>query len=687
MLRLLLYFYTGGVTNDAALALYFVFSPSLDGAEEELCAKVEEDDDDDAAVDGTDIVEQAFVDQTGNDDYVPEVEKKSVPTAARFLRACRLAWQKILPSEDKAAMDGGQRLREAMLSVIPEELVKQNDDGAAEPPQKVLRMHDGTERIISLEPVASTAQDTAWDRFVRFKDGSSFGAKSGAQGLHVKEGNVASVRAGVFALLMREIESDDGANSHPGFRLSPLPRTFVAKSLQASMFYTSKKGARGRTEGSYGLTGLCQWLVAPPSEEERRALGMASFAALDNAAVKKMTLTQLFPVGGFSHNAPLSSVRYAGGRYLSALSLKHEKATATRLLKSNESHDKVTFLSALYGSKEKRDEKRAKADQKARKRHGADSPKLQGPDLRVPVGEKRGYVTDERFFRNQDELRKKGNFFQGSVVGDHLPPDPGGSVLFTILLQSLAEANKEHVKLLLAWLKEHPLVVLDPGLRWIVCGIVAHLESWDVLDDGTIKLEFAYRCVRISGRKWHHYSESGLADSFAEEKLEQTVCGAVDQLSESDFLRAEDKTAFVSDMFASESFLQQVETSFEKLLAKGPVLRKEARLSHQKKMSLQFVRKIDSLCAGYGDPIVIVGAAGGNGGHGRAQASHSVLLDTLAGFYTVILLDEYCSSKKTTCCHRDAFVSPKGRSRGCKYCGTDNGKPKAWWDRDAGAAW
>jgi hypothetical protein len=260
-------------------------------------------------------------------------------------------------------------------------------------------------------------------------------------------------------------------------------------------------------------------------------------------------------------------------------------------------------------------------------------------------------------------------------------------VLFTILLQSLAEANKEHVKLLLAWLKEHPLVVLDPGLRWIVCGIVAHLESWDVLDDGTIKLEFAYRCVRISGRKWHHYSESGLADSFAEEKLEQTVCGAVDQLSESDFLRAEDKTAFVSDMFASESFLQQVETSFEKLLAKGPVLRKEARLSHQKKMSLQFVRKIDSLCAGYGDPIVIVGAAGGNGGHGRAQASHSVLLDTLAGFYTVILLDEYCSTKKTTCCHRDAFVSPKGRSRGCKYCGTDNGKPKAWWDRDAGAAW
>ncbi len=57
MLRLLLYFYTGGATNDAALALYFVFSPSLERAEEELCAKVEEDrDENDAVVDGEDLV-------------------------------------------------------------------------------------------------------------------------------------------------------------------------------------------------------------------------------------------------------------------------------------------------------------------------------------------------------------------------------------------------------------------------------------------------------------------------------------------------------------------------------------------------------------------------------------------------------------------------------------------------------
>jgi hypothetical protein len=91
---------------------------------------------------------------------------------------------------------------------------------------------------------------------------------------------------------------------------------------------------------------------------------------------------------------------------------------------------------------------------------------------------------------------------------------------------------------------------------------------------------------------------------------------------------------------------------------------------------------------------VIVGAAGGGGGHGRAQVKHDVLLKTLAGFFTVVMLDEYCTSKMTTCCHRDAHAPrSKGRSRGCKHkecCkqGPDDPEPKPpWWDRDTGAAW
>ncbi len=416
------------------------------------------------------------MDQADNNDYGPEVEKKTVPTAARFLTACRRAWQKIPSSEDNVAMDGGQKFREAVLKIIPKEALEPNDKGAAEPPQRRLRLKDGTERFFSVEPGAPMVGDTAWDRFGRFKEVSSFGAKSGAQGLHVKEGNITSVRDRVFGLLMEELEPDVGTNSHPGFCPAPLPRTRVAMPLQASMFYTSKKGQNGRIEGSYGLVELRRWLVALPSEEEQRVLGMASFAALDEAMVQKTTLTHLLPVGGFSHNAPLSSVCFAGGGYLSALSLKHLKATATRLLKSNESHNRETFLSNLFGSKVKRDVNRADAENKAKKRHGVDSPKVQGPDVRVPVAETLGCVTDERLFRNVDILREKGKFFKGSVE-ENLPPDPGGPVLFTILLQSLAEPNMEHVKLLLAWLKEHPLVVLDPGQRWIVYGVVGCVQG------------------------------------------------------------------------------------------------------------------------------------------------------------------------------------------------------------------
>ncbi len=113
---------------------------------------------------------------------------------------------------------------------------------------------------------------------------------------------------------------------------------------------------------------------------------------------------------------------------------------------------------------------------------------------------------------------------------------------------------------------------------------------------------------------------------------------------------------------------------------------------HQRKMSLDFVRRIDEICcqsgAG-GDPIVIVGAGGGGTGRrGRAQCKHDVLLKTLAGFFTVVMLNEHCTSKKTTCCHQDAHVPrSKGRSRGCKNkaCAEQRqeGKPP-WWDRDTG---
>lgn len=222
-----------------------------------------------------------------------------------------------------------------------------------------------------------------------------------------------------------------------------------------------------------------------------------------------------------------------------------------------------------------------------------------GDKTRKPVSAKRGFVRDVRFFNNLDELRRNGAFVKEPVRNvDAVPPvavavaaaaaAPAADVLFTIHLQSLGLADAQQAELLLSWLKLHPMVALDPGLRWIVSGIVARLTAHEVGADGSVKLFFAYRNIRISGRQWSHFAESAAAaDSFLEHKLEATVKGAVDRLSESDFLCAEDKTKFVADMFNNDAFTSQVEASFEKLLAKRTILRKEQRLAHQKRLSLE----------------------------------------------------------------------------------------------------
>lgn len=99
----------------------------------------------------------------------------------------------------------------------------------------------------------------------------------------------------------------------------------------------------------------------------------------------------------------------------------------------------------------------------------------------------------------------------------------------------------------------------------------------------------------------------------------------------------------------------------------------------------------------YGDPEVLIGDAGGGGGRGRPQVNHKLLIDTLCGFFKCTMLNEYNTSKLTTCCHKEAHAPRKmGRSRGCTdtHCaGKKTSADKAsadtrtWWDRDTGAAW
>lgn len=92
----------------------------------------------------------------------------------------------------------------------------------------------------------------------------------------------------------------------------------------------------------------------------------------------------------------------------------------------------------------------------------------------------------------------------------------------------------------------------------------------------------------------------------------------------------------------------------------------------------------------FGDPEVVIGAADGGGGRGRAPVSHKMLLQTLQGFFKCIMINEHMTSQTAPCCHARAHMPrSKGRSRGCNCCNKDeHGKPKyAWWDRDTGAAW
>jgi hypothetical protein len=278
--------------------------------------------------------------------------------------------------------------------------------------------------------------------------------------------------------------------------------------------------------------------------------------------------------------------------------------------------------------------------------------------------------------------------------------------MFTVRLQSnktLAEGTSRTIGaalILLKWLLLHPLVVLDPGDRWIVSGIVAVLLRYELKeqDDGSVDvaLHFAFRAVRMSGYKWTHYHfEPPEVPVEAQREAVQQVESLLKEFTSPEFLTAtpEQRAAKVTEVMGAADAKARLQAGMAHVMRQEQVLRDEARTKHQRRLAQALVRKIDKICeesgAG-GDPIVLVGAGGsGTGRRGRAQCKHKVMLNVLAGFFTVIMLDEHCTSKKTTCCHRDAHAPrSKGRSRGCKNkdCQRPDGKPP-WWDRDTGAAW
>jgi hypothetical protein len=128
---------------------------------------------------------------------------------------------------------------------------------------------------------------------------------------------------------------------------------------------------------------------------------------------------------------------------------------------------------------------------------------------------------------------------------------------------------------------------------------------------------FEFRKLRISGRQWMAHKFAAADDDVVEDSIltqqEQAeaatkVQSLLTELTDTKFLlaKSEDQLITLQKMFAGDRVKERLDVTMVDVLDRKRILRTESRLLHQKRLSLDFVRKIDSLCAGYGDPIVIV---------------------------------------------------------------------------------
>ena len=276
---------------------------------------------------------------------------------------------------------------------------------------------------------------------------------------------------------------------------------------------------------------------------------------------------------------------------------------------------------------------------------------------------KRGII-GERFLEN-DIVVPNNNQEEGAT-------QVGGG--FTLRLQS-GSRSRENANSILAFLKDHPIVSLDPGVRWAVRGVICKVKSYSIHHEDTydhVSVRCDYRSIRLSGHKFQTYQ----LDPDIEEQHNSAL---MDLLLSEEFKKL-DRKEQISTLCNVEQMQEKIKEYETHITSRTPVLQKEALRLHQTRMALNFIKRISHLCQGSGDPIVLMGDQGG-GGHGRAQVNHHLLAQTIAGFFGVIRINEYMTTRLTPCCHKEAYA-PKylGRSRKCKDCG-------GYWDRDMGASW
>jgi len=367
----------------------------------------------------------------------------------------------------------------------------------------------------------------------------------------------------------------------------------------------------------------------------------------------------LFKLDGFFIN----SIMFGGGSTISAYCCKREKKTITVMLKNG-----TVSLETIYGSPE---------DRQHNQKHAQDKTKSRSGKSRIPVAKVRGIVTEKRFVENSQKYQE--NISKISFIKEHppdeehieQPPDHAEEPTFSLLLE-LNKLSSQSSRIL-HWLLKHPLVALDPGLRWVVCGIIAILVSYTI-DGNQMTLRFKFRRIRISGKQFACYD-----DPYAD--VPELVESFSDTLKKLASLSLDEQKKQMKGILEDPNIEMKMEQTIRMMTDDDRVRRKEERIRRQRNIALNFCRKISSMCSCYGDPVIIYGNAGGGGGHGRRQVNHALLLHTIAGFFSVMMLNEFNTSKLSDCCHNTNFTTDaRYRSRKCRKC-------TGHWDRDMGASW
>lgn len=683
-IQLLFFHACGGHSDSLHLAMLFAFSADAKSACDVLLASETEGNDDDV---NAALFDSAFSNSDGDaaeewmgDDADSAATGDETPVSlshTNHIARCKAAYLRLSPTSRRAVLDGGEKVHDIMsqamtdCSPVPEHIEEPFQRwnffmrASSIAPHSKSTPTDDSADAGSRRPQRQAAADGR----KRYTNPSAAGAES-AKDLASKanqkawrnpRGSMPHVRAVILGEVLKFLPAAKG------FRPAPMPEKSLPLRLYAEWFNAKKTDA----------VVVGAQLTGPLSDSEK--LMQPEFAPLKEFSGfgTEMSLQAVFNL-----SEPVSSVLFNSGNTISTLQKDRKRISATKFLKTG-----TRNFDDLYSNPRERKDARTTAAQKAAT-NGNLLYKANHP--RIPLSKTRGYVTEAREVENMQGLVHDSN---GRPIAsateseaaaaaargknDSEPPQAAFSVKFG----SPENLQFDHDKtiVLLKWLRAHPLVALDPGQRWAVSGVIVRVIDFELdYERGSVNLSVQFRKLRLSGHKWNNCGRTNTTTTTTTTKeVENVVQSFFKPLLDSDFLRAQPEAQWqcLTEKFSTVDFSKALEATSAIMLDKERVLHKELRLTQQKEMALAFARKIDKLCEGYGDPIVIIGAAGGSGGRGRAQVDHSIVTDCLAGFFKVILLDEYNTSKKTTCCHTDAHAPRSaGRSRGCKRCKLPNDK-------------